>query len=173
MEGWVDGFKRTVAAGSCIYQLANTRGGTKRGILPIHTMQAAPWSPEKQPKTGWTFKRRNLTCGAKPVRCFRWLLTRLDFLMMEWMFSLEIFSMRLSSSPFRYLRTGEWVKLVSEESPLLSMDRLQMRLTTQTRASACFQWAYNWVRKTLIQITIYGQIGYLENSRDCAQTGEG
>lgn len=49
----------------------------------------------------------HVTWGAKPVRCLRWLLTRLDFLMIEWKLSLEIFSMRLSSSPFRYFSTKE------------------------------------------------------------------
>lgn len=47
------------------------------------------------------------TWGAKPVRCLRWLLTRLDFLMIEWKLSLEIFSMRLSSSPFLYFSTKD------------------------------------------------------------------
>lgn len=54
-----------------------------------------------------TWQVMQITWGAKPVRCLRWLLTRLDFLMIEWKLSLEIFSMRLSSSPFRYFSTRE------------------------------------------------------------------
>lgn len=41
-----------------------------------------------------------------PVRCLMWLLTRLDFLIMECMLSLEILSMNESSSPFLYFTTG-------------------------------------------------------------------
>lgn len=47
------------------------------------------------------------TCGEIPVRCLRWLLTRLDFLMMECMLSLEILSMNVSSSPFLYFTTAD------------------------------------------------------------------
>lgn len=39
------------------------------------------------------------------MSCLRWLLTRLDFLMMECMLSLEILSMNVSSSPFLYFIT--------------------------------------------------------------------
>ena len=45
------------------------------------------------------------TCGEIPVRCLRWLLTRLDFFMIECMLSLEILSMRVSSSTLRYFTT--------------------------------------------------------------------
>lgn len=49
--------------------------------------------------------KRRRTCGEIPVRCLRWLLTRLDFLIMECMLSLEILSMNVSSSPFLYFTT--------------------------------------------------------------------
>lgn len=53
------------------------------------------------------------TCGEIPVRCLRWLLTRLDFLMMECMLSLEILSINVSSSPFLYFTTvGSGAKTV-------------------------------------------------------------
>lgn len=40
------------------------------------------------------------TCGSPPVSIFRWLVTLLDFLLMEWIFSRENFSLRVSSSSF-------------------------------------------------------------------------
>lgn len=49
--------------------------------------------------------------------------------MMEWMLSLEIFSMRLSSSALRYLSTRMQAKAVGQKSPSPSLN--SMNLTTQ------------------------------------------
>lgn len=69
------------------------------------------WKPERSVREcTWHFSEdlswnQWATCGEIPVRCLRWLLTLLDFLIMECMLSLEIFSMNVSSSPFLYFTT--------------------------------------------------------------------
>lgn len=69
------------------------------------------WKPERSVReVSWHFSEdlswnQWATCGENPVRCLRWLLTLLDFLIMECMLSLEIFSMNVSSSPFLYFTT--------------------------------------------------------------------
>lgn len=51
-------------------------------------------------------RRRNITCGSPLVRIFRWFVTLFDFLLIEWMFSLDNLSLSDSSSSFfLYFRT--------------------------------------------------------------------
>lgn len=87
------------------------------------------------------------TCGEIPVRCLRWLLTLLDFLIMECMLSLEIFSMNVSSSPFLYFTTMNSRGSTSHThtSQLLSLDvSILFSFLYQGLSCACTRWCLRW-----------------------------
>lgn len=81
-----------------IFNLGKTQN-IRSSIFQTSVLSSATFSPNTSAHSG------EHTCGEIPVSCFRWLLTRFDFLIIECMLSLEILSMNVSSSPFLYFTT--------------------------------------------------------------------
>lgn len=116
----------------------------RSSIFQTSALSSATFSPNTSTDGG------KYTCGEIPVSCFRWLLTRFDFLIIECMLSLEILSMNVSSSPFLYFTTVDSRGKTWAVKPALTaylrtreaqLKHRQNKLTPVTTFWACWKYA--------------------------------